>query len=188
MPRQRKGVKTALDPFRIMIIQDLLAALEAGFFFFLEQLVLFRRQHFNLAARLFNSGNSAFGGAGDDNRRLAFQSARIQKANAVACAADNAGFDQHSRVDGLGSRDFFAVNGLLDGSQCNFSKHLAAVIPETALGHAPVKGHLTAFKTLQRHAAAGLLAFNAATAGFSLAAADTAPHRHTSLAGAGIVS
>src|SRR5262249_47476460 len=111
-----------------------------------------------------------------------------EKSQAVAGAADNTRFSEGCHINRLGRGDLFRLDSFLDVVEVDFRIALGGEIVETALGHTAQETHLAPFEALDRHAGAGFLAFNTATASLAFGRTNAATHEDAGVAGAGVVS
>jgi len=92
-----------------------------------------------------------------------------------------------SAVTGFAASRVPASTGLLQVADIDDTNTTRLCWFEAALRQAAMDWHLAAFESFNAHAGTGRLAFAAATAGFSLAAADAATHAHAAFMGAFVV-
>ena len=151
----------------------------------------FRRrgvQQGDAAAGRLDRGDGRFGRAGHVQLQLGLQLAAGEQAHAVAHAPHHARGQQRGRIDRLRRVELAGlhrdlqpadIHGLIAGAE--------AGIVEAALRQAAIERHLAALEALDGHAAARLLALDAAPGGLALAGADAAPDPPGGPAGACIV-
>src|SRR5205085_3302618 len=95
-----------------------------------------------------------------------------EQADAVPRPAHNPRLDEHVDIALVCGIELASVDRLLHPREAHLIEALAEHVVEAALRQPPMQRHLPALEALDRNARTGLLAFDAAPAGFALARAD----------------
>jgi hypothetical protein len=111
-----------------------------------------------------------------------------EQTDTVQLAPDNASSDQDRGIDWLGGIEATGLNRLFQTPQIDLGKVLAENIVKAALWHTHVKGHLAAFKAVDRNTRTGLLTLYTATGGLALTRTRATANAHTVLGCAFIIA
>src|SRR5690606_32713822 len=150
---------------------------------------LLDRDQIDLATGSFDSRSSTLGRVVNlEGHLLGRKTFRTDQAHAVLRTADHTGGYQGSGINDTLGIELATVDIGLDAIDADFIEILRIPGIEAALGHTHVKGHLAAFKAVDRDTGASRLALAATTAGLANARTDTTTDTDANLVGAGIVT